>query len=58
MGTKLAFNISANTAALGPQSELTKINGPVKRTLYFYFGLPKTTNSKEQYSRPAIDNVF
>ena len=58
MGTKLALNISANTSQLGPQSEPTKINGLIKRTLYFYFGLPKTTNSKEQYSRPAIDNVF
>jgi hypothetical protein len=58
IGTKLALNISYNTSALGPQSEPTKINGPIKRTLYFYFGLPKTTNSKEQYSRPAIDNVF
>ncbi|HEY6955498.1 MAG TPA: glycoside hydrolase family 2 TIM barrel-domain containing protein [Flavisolibacter sp.] len=58
MGTKLALNISANTSALGPQSEPTKINGPIKRTLYFYFGLPKTSNSKEQYSRPAVDNVF
>jgi hypothetical protein len=58
MGTKLALNISANTSVLGPQSEPTKISGPVKRTLYFYFGLPKTTNAKEQYSRPAIDNVF
>jgi hypothetical protein len=58
IGTKLAFNISTNTAALGPQSEQTKINGPIKRTLYFYFGLPKTSNSKEQYSRPTIDNVF
>jgi hypothetical protein len=58
MGSKLALNISANTSALGPQSEPTKINGPVRRTLYFYFGLPKTTDAKEQYSRPAIDNVF
>jgi hypothetical protein len=58
IGTKLALNISYNTSNLGPQSEPTKINGPQKRTLYFYFGLPKTTNSKEQYSRPAIDNVF
>ena len=58
IGTKLALNISYNTSALGPQSEPTKINGPIKRTLYFYFGLPKTTDSKEQYSRPAIDNVF
>ena len=58
MGTKLALNISSNTSALGPQSEPTKINGPITRTLYFYFGLPETTNSKEQYSRPAVDNVF
>jgi hypothetical protein len=58
MGTKLALNISANTSVLGPDSEPTKIDGPVKRTLYFYFGLPKTNNSKEQYSRPAVDNVF
>lgn len=58
IGTKLALNISTNTKVLGPQSELTPVNGPVKRTLYFYFGLPKTSDSKEQYSRPAIDNVF
>ncbi len=58
MGTKLALNLSTNTSVLGPQSELTKISGPIKRTLYFYFGLLKTENSKEQYSRPAIDNVF
>ena len=58
IGTKLALNISYNTSALGPQSEPAKINGSTKRTLYFYFGLPKTTESKEQYSRPSIDNVF
>lgn len=58
IGTKLALNISYNTTALGPQSELTKMDKPVKRTLYFYFGLPKTSNTKEQYSRPKIDEVF
>jgi hypothetical protein len=58
IGTKLALNISQNTPALGPQSELTKINGPIKRSLLFYFGLPKTTNAKEKYSRPEIDQVF
>lgn len=58
IGTKLALNISYNTAALGPESEHTRIDGPRKRTLYFYFGLPKTTDSKERYSRPLIDNVF
>ena len=58
IGTKLALNINYNTSALGPQGEPTKINTPIRRTLYFYFGLPKTTDSKEQYSRPAVDNVF
>ncbi|RYZ24854.1 MAG: glycoside hydrolase family 2, partial [Chitinophagaceae bacterium] len=58
IGTKLALGISANTTQLGPQSELTKINGSIKRSLYFYFGLPKTTNTKEKYSRPEIDQVF
>ena len=39
VGTKLAMGISNNTAALGPAGELNKMNKPVKRTLYFYFGL-------------------
>jgi hypothetical protein len=58
ISTKLALNISYNTSALGPQSEPTRITAPIKRTLYFYFGTPKTNVSKEQYSRPLIDNVF
>ncbi|MDO9374303.1 MAG: glycoside hydrolase family 2 TIM barrel-domain containing protein [Ferruginibacter sp.] len=58
IGTKLALNITYNTAALGPQSEQTKIQGTKKRTLYFYFGLPKASESKEAYSRPSVDDVF
>jgi len=58
IGSKLALNVNTNTSSLGPQSESTKINGPVKRTLYFYFGSPKTIAGKEAYSRPVIDNVF
>ncbi len=58
VGTKLALNVSGNTKALGPQSELTEMNKPVKHSLYFYFGLPKISDSKEQYSRPKVDNVF
>lgn len=58
IGTKLATGLNTNTKALGPLSELNHLSGSKKRTLYFYFGLPKTTDSKEQYSRPAIDNVF
>ena len=58
MGTKLATGLNTNTKSLGPQSELNHVNGTKKRTLYFYFGLPKTTDTKETYSRPAVDNVF
>lgn len=58
IGTKLATGLTTNTKVYGPQSELNHLSGTKKRTLYFYFGLPKTTESKEQYSRPAIDNVF
>lgn len=58
IGTKLATGLTTNTKVYGPQSELNHVSGSKKRTLYFYFGMPKTTNSKEQYSRPAVDNVF
>ena len=58
IGTKLATGLTTNTKVYGPQSELNHVSGNKKRTLYFYFGMPKTTNSKEQYSRPAVDNVF
>ncbi|HEY6503068.1 MAG TPA: glycoside hydrolase family 2 TIM barrel-domain containing protein [Chitinophagaceae bacterium] len=58
IGTKLALGLTTNTRVYGPQSELNHVSGSKKRTLYFYFGLPKTTDSKEQYSRPAVDNVF
>lgn len=58
IGTKLATGLTTNTKVYGPMSELNHVNGTKKRTLYFYFGLPKTTDSKEQYSRPAVDNVF
>lgn len=58
IGTKLATGLTTNTRVYGPQSELNHLSGNKKRTLYFYFGMPKTSNSKEQYSRPAVDNVF
>lgn len=58
IGTKLATGLTTNTKVYGPQSELNHLTGDKKRTLYFYFGMPKTNNSKEQYSRPAVDNVF
>ena len=58
IGTKLATGLTTNTKVYGPMSEPNHLDGSQKRTLHFYFGLPKTTNSKEQYSRPAVDNVF
>lgn len=39
VGTKFGVSTSS-VKALGPNSELSNIQGPVKRTLYFYFGLP------------------
>jgi hypothetical protein len=58
IGTKLATGLTTNTKVYGPQSELNHLSGSKKRTLYFYFGMPKTSDSKETYSRPAVDNVF
>jgi hypothetical protein len=58
MATKLATGLTTNTRVYGPMSELNHMNGNQKRTLYFYFGMPKVTETKEQYSRPAVDNVF
>ena len=58
IGTKLATGLTTNTKVYGPMSELNHLSGSKKRTLYFYFGMPKTTATKENYSRPAVDNVF
>ena len=58
IGTKLAMGLTTNTKVYGPQSELNHVSGNKKHTLYFYFGMPKTTNSKERYTRPKIDDVF
>lgn len=44
---------------LGPAGEFNKVNGPVKRTLYFYFGLPETENtSPVQYNVPVKNDLF
>jgi hypothetical protein len=58
IGTKLAMGVTSNASVYGPQGEMNHLNGLKSRTLYFYFGLPKITDSKEQYTRPLIDNVF
>ncbi|HEX7846849.1 MAG TPA: glycoside hydrolase family 2, partial [Chitinophagaceae bacterium] len=58
IGTKLAMGLTTNTRVYGPMSELNHLSGSKKRTLYFYFGMPKTSDSKENYSRPKVDDVF
>ena len=40
-GTKMATRVDSNASVLGPESELNKLDGSVRRTLYFYFGLPE-----------------
>jgi hypothetical protein len=39
VGTKLAMGISNDTWNLGPAGELNVMEKPIKRTLWFYFGL-------------------
>ena len=59
LGTKLALRISRDTAALGPDGEWNKVNKPIKRTLYFYFGLPETENTAPvQYNVPVKNELF
>jgi hypothetical protein len=58
IGTKLAMGLTTNTRVYGPQSELNHLSGTKKRALYFYFGMPKVIQSKENYSRPVVDDVF
>jgi hypothetical protein len=58
IGTKLALNISANTANLGPAGEFAKFNGPVKRTLWFYFGLPKPEDQRKQFTMPSVNDLL
>jgi hypothetical protein len=58
IGTKLATGLTTNTKVYGPQSELNHLSGNKTRSIYFYFGLPKTSDSKERYSRPLVDDVF
>jgi hypothetical protein len=45
------FGVSTSSVkALGLNSELNNIQGPVKRTLYFYFGLPTNNASRRDMS--------
>lgn len=57
IGTKLALNISANASRLGPLGELNHLSGSKKRTLLFYFGLPKTGDENKQFTMPK-ENIL
>ncbi|WP_200979228.1 glycoside hydrolase family 2 TIM barrel-domain containing protein [Echinicola sp. 20G] len=39
LGSKLALGITGRASVYGPMGENTYLNGPVNRTLYFYFGI-------------------
>jgi hypothetical protein len=54
---KLAFNITSDTASLGPLGEVTKLSGLQKRTLYFYFGLPDADDKNKQFNMPK-ENIL
>ncbi|MBC8082361.1 MAG: glycoside hydrolase family 2 [Hymenobacter sp.] len=58
LGTKLALNIDSNTKNLGPASELNHVGAPARRTLYFFFGLPKSTATPQPYTAPVKDDLF
>ena len=57
MGSKLALGISHNARNLGPLGELNHLSGSKKRTLLFYFGLPKTGDENKQFTMPA-ENIL
>lgn len=58
IGTKLALNINYNTSGLGPQSEPNHINRTIKRTIWFYFGLPAPEVQREQFRMPSVNDLF
>lgn len=58
IGTKLALNINYNTSSLGPQSEPNHINRTIKRTIWFYFGLPAPEVQREQFTMPSVNDLF
>jgi hypothetical protein len=59
IGTKLALNINPNTKVLGPQSEATNFDGSfIKRTLWFYFGLPRPEDQKKQFTMSSVNDLI
>ena len=57
MGSKLALGVSPNAKNLGPLGELNHLSGSKKRTLLFYFGLPKGSEENKQFTMPK-ENIL
>ncbi|WP_426059808.1 glycoside hydrolase family 2 protein [Hymenobacter sp. B1770] len=59
IGTKLGLNIDNNPKNLGPDSETNHLSGaPMKRTLFFYFGLAPADSKPQPYTAPVKDDLF
>ncbi|TCC90196.1 glycoside hydrolase family 2 [Pedobacter frigiditerrae] len=56
IGSKLALNVTPDAKNLGPLGELNHINTTKKRTLLFYFGLPKS-DAPQQFAMPK-ENIL
>lgn len=57
VGTKLAMGINNRAEVNGPAGELNSLTGPITRTLYFYFGLPKGEEENMQFVMPK-ENIL
>lgn len=57
IGSKLALNVSPDAKNLGPAGELNHLSGTKKRTLMFYFGLPKPDGENKQFTMPK-ENIL
>ncbi|RZK62392.1 MAG: glycoside hydrolase family 2, partial [Hymenobacter sp.] len=58
IGTKLALHLDNNTKNLGPLSEANHLGGVTRRTLYFFFGIAKTSGQPQPYVVPAKNDLF
>lgn len=57
IGGKLAMGINNRPQVNGPAGEMTVLDKPISRTLYFYFGLPKTEKENTQFVMPE-ENIL
>ncbi|MGO1244932.1 MAG: glycoside hydrolase family 2 TIM barrel-domain containing protein [Sphingobacterium sp.] len=57
IGTKLAMGINSRPQVNGPAGAMSKMEGPISRTLYFYFGTPKNQQAPVQFVMPE-ENIL